>query len=307
MIKTVTQAVVLLLLITGCGKKSNVIHPLLLVPGYGTTQQTWANSGLLNHFRLKGLAYGGEIRPDSLGLAVLDRQEIAGKEDIFVLVFPENANSVGELGTYLESAIDLINKRCRTDTVTLLAYSMGGVVAREYLSEHFEKPAVHAVVFVGTPHRGSYLANVAFATSLIFSDEGEELYDKLCSGFGIDSSANKLLLRDLVTSGQGTYLARLNARPHPANVIYCPVVTYHEPGINSLITTFNEMIGIAIPKVEPKGDGVVSIESQEIKDLPAFKAVPDNMLVEPYRLETTHTSVLSNFEDLFSVTSQFLN
>jgi triacylglycerol lipase len=108
--------------------------PVLLIPGYGG-------------------ATGG--------LQPLAEQLAAQGRDVTVVSLPGNGTgdlnaSADALGVAAESALD----RTGEDTVDLVGYSAGGLVARLWIADG-HAGTVRRVVTLGSPHHGTSLANLA--------------------------------------------------------------------------------------------------------------------------------------------------
>lgn len=72
--------------------------------------------------------------------------------------YPSTRLSVGDCAEYLDSVIDHLEG---IEQIDIVAFSMGGIVARSYFQQHHD-PRLKRVVFLGTPHQGSELAEFFF-------------------------------------------------------------------------------------------------------------------------------------------------
>lgn len=109
-------------------------------------------------------------------------------------------------------------------SISIVAHSMGGLVAREMLtnpelryaekSERGELPSVNQLIMVGTPNHGSELARFR-----IFAEFREQLGNLFKDDYywlqGIVDGAGEAGM-DLIPGS--VFLTRLNSRPHPENV-----------------------------------------------------------------------------------------
>jgi triacylglycerol lipase len=62
----------------------------------------------------------------------------------------------------LAAAVEELRARARSERVAVVAHSMGGLALRYYLTQLGGHAAVHTAVFVATPHRGTWLAWLAW-------------------------------------------------------------------------------------------------------------------------------------------------
>ncbi|MDP3741088.1 MAG: right-handed parallel beta-helix repeat-containing protein, partial [bacterium] len=125
---------------------------------------------------------------------LLDTLEANGyQRGVSLFTFPYNwRNSNVDTALLLRDKIDLVQEICQCDKVDVVAHSMGGLVARQYVqSENYEED-IDQMMFLGTPHFGapkSYLAwegsHVGFGLpdkflALSLTREGRKLgYDSL--------------------------------------------------------------------------------------------------------------------------------
>ncbi len=108
--------------------------PVLLVPGYGGSSQSLA----------------------SLATALR-----AGGRDVTVVALPERAQ--GDLGAQagvVATAATAALRRTGADSVDVVGYSAGGVVARLWVTELGGAAAVRRLVTLGSPHHGTQLASL---------------------------------------------------------------------------------------------------------------------------------------------------
>jgi triacylglycerol lipase len=62
----------------------------------------------------------------------------------------------------LAGAVDELRARSGSERIAVVAHSMGGLALRYYLTHLGGQAAVHTAVFVATPHRGTWLAWLAW-------------------------------------------------------------------------------------------------------------------------------------------------
>lgn len=106
--------------------------PVLLVPGYGGSQES---------------------------LAPLATALRAGGRDVIVVSLPDGA--LGDLDGQtqaLGAAVDEALSRTRAPSVDLVGYSAGGVVARLWVTEDGGRDVTRRLVTLGSPHHGTEIA-----------------------------------------------------------------------------------------------------------------------------------------------------
>ncbi len=75
-------------------------------------------------------------------------------KDLFTFAY-EWRNSNVESANLLKDKISEVKEICKCSKVDLVAHSMGGLVAREYIQSGQYRHDVDQVIFLGTPHKGS--------------------------------------------------------------------------------------------------------------------------------------------------------
>jgi triacylglycerol lipase len=111
--------------------------PVLLVPG-------WLDTGRdLAALRIRLLAAGW---PD---------------DHVETITFEDPTGSNREHASELERAIDSLRAHTGAEEVDIVAHSMGGLATRWYLREDAAAP-VRRVAFIGSPHRGTLSAHLAW-------------------------------------------------------------------------------------------------------------------------------------------------
>jgi triacylglycerol lipase len=156
----------------------------VLVPGWHDTERA------LQHCRRRLVDWGWpEARVECVG-------------------FRDRHGSNVEHAAELAEAIDVIAQKTGVDRVGVVAHSMGGLALREYLTTA-PRARVHTAVFVGTPHRGTWAAYLAWGRG------------------GAEMRPGSRFLREL------------NARPMPADVnthcISTPIDTRVLPGSSAVL------------------------------------------------------------------------
>ena len=113
-------------------------RPLLLVHGYSCSRGVWW---------------------------LLRRQlEAAGHTVATVSLAPPYTN-IGKLVPRLAQRIENVCRATGADRVVLVAHSMGGLAVRAFLAQH-GTAAIGAVVTLGTPHRGTWLARFGYGRNV---------------------------------------------------------------------------------------------------------------------------------------------
>ncbi len=177
-----------------------------------------------------------------------------------------------------------------TGSITIVAHSMGGLVARELLTDpalsYVEKadkgelPAVELLIMAGTPNHGSGLAQFRIFTE--FRDQLKNLFKGNYHWLqGIIDGAGEAGI-DLIPGSK--FLVRLNSRPHPCNVSMLVIAGVMSPGQKNEIEEFAHNLEVKLPgdtRVVSKkmenvllsvskqvGDGLVSVNSARLSGVP---------------------------------------
>ncbi len=138
------------------------------------------------------------------------------QKDVTLFTFPyEWRDSNVDTAVLLKQKIDEVKGICSCEKVDVVAHSMGGLVARQYIQSLNYEEDVRRLVFLGTPHLGSPKAYLAW--------EGGEL--------GAD--ARSKFMRDLFTGearkyGYSNLLAYVTDRPIYSIKELLPVYSYLE-------------------------------------------------------------------------------
>ena len=178
----------------------------------------------------------------------------------------------------------------KTKNLSIVAHSMGGLVAREMLThpslsyaekvDTKELPAVLYLIMVGTPNHGSELARFRIFTE--FREQITSLFSEKYHWLqGILDGAGEAGI-DL-TPGS-TFLERLNSRPHPRGVNMLVIAGTMSPLQKNEIEHFAHNLKVKLPedtRVAVKemenvllvmsnevGDGLVSVRSARLSGVP---------------------------------------
>ncbi|MBW1608236.1 MAG: acetyltransferase [Deltaproteobacteria bacterium] len=177
-----------------------------------------------------------------------------------------------------------------TGNISIVAHSMGGLVAREMLTDpamaYFEKvdtgtlPAVERLIMVGTPNHGSALAQFRIFTE--FRDQLTNLFNQNYHWLqGILDGAGEAGI-DLIPGSK--FLLKLNRRSHPRNLNMLVIAGVMSPWQRNEIEEFTRKIAVELPegsrpavkKMEEVllsvsnevGDGLVSVDSAQLPGVP---------------------------------------
>ena len=175
-------------------------------------------------------------------------------------------------------------------SISIVAHSMGGLVAREMLTDPAlsyaeradkgELPAVELLIMVGTPNHGSGLAQFRVFTE--FRDQLKNIFKGNYHWLqGIIDGAGEAGI-DLIPGSK--FLVSLNSRPHPRNVSMLVIAGVISPGQKNEIEKFAHNLEVKLPgdtRVAAKkmenvllsvskqvGDGLVSVNSARLSGVP---------------------------------------
>ena len=242
----------------------------------------WQECGLIDYWTQQGLAYGGEIEMSG-GRSFLKEDPKARKyRDFFALQFSDSVGDISVLAKDLGAAIRTVRYYTGKDRVTLVSYSMGGVVSRRYLVDNPDSHGVQSLITLSTPHSGSYLANIANALCIGMRDCSETMAHKLRDWFGVVITSDAI--EQLRISDRG-FLADLNEAPHPVDVNYYSVIASIRSA-NPLWRLYD-------------GDLVGSLESQNMANVAAMgnQHRMDSTMV----YDANHFSVLEEHEKIYQL------
>ena len=131
-----TERVTAVVALAGAGA-NRAVTPVLLVPG-------WLDTGRdLAALRIRLLASGW------------------GDDEVLTLTFRDATGSNRDHAEEIAAAIDSLRVRTGSSEVDIVAHSMGGLATRWYLLRESEA-AVRRVAFIGSPHRGTRSAHLAW-------------------------------------------------------------------------------------------------------------------------------------------------
>jgi pimeloyl-ACP methyl ester carboxylesterase len=188
---------------------------------------------------------------------------------IVQLEYP-NDQSIAD-STRLAAAQFALVKQHGAERVDIIAHSMGGLIARDLLTDpQYDRavfPAVDRLIMVGTPQHGSTMAMMRMAAE--WRDQFTRSVDEHVAppGFlgGIFDGAGEAGI-DLLPGSE--FLTVLNARPLPAVVKMTIIAGRVTPQLGDAIEGAAETIG----------DGCVSVESSKLEGVSDYTLVEGNHL-----------------------------
>lgn len=147
--------------------------PVLLVPGWLDTGRDLAAMRI----RLLGAGWPGEY--------------------VETITFAEPTGSNREHAEELARAIDDLLTVTGADSVDIVAHSMGGLATRWYLRTQDEAP-VRRVVFIGSPHRGTLSAHLAWGGGREEMMPGSPFLDSLNARKPVPDGVEAITIRTVV-------------------------------------------------------------------------------------------------------------
>jgi triacylglycerol lipase len=115
---------------------------------------------------------------------------------ILALTFARRTGSNHGHAAEIGAAVDALRARTGSVRVDIVAHSMGGLAARLYLREH--RGAVRRVVFLGTPHRGTWAAYFAFGEGRSEMLPGSAFLRELNAGPAVPAGVEAMTVRTLL-------------------------------------------------------------------------------------------------------------
>lgn len=141
---------------SGLSEEVEIVPPLLFLHGLASSTQTWDQTALAGMFGPQAIVRNGEMEKPG---------------DIYLAGFKDNNASYISQAAEVEKWVSVILRGLPKETnpaarkVVLVGHSMGGLASRAYL-EGFSPGGyggnVAALVTIGTPHRGSILAQLKY-------------------------------------------------------------------------------------------------------------------------------------------------
>jgi len=156
-----------------CGDCSNENYPILFIHGHSANERNSVQSSLAafakiqENLQKEGIVNAGQINLDS-GLVVnqgewgLINAPVSVRASYYLISFydigayivtTQKTESIESYSLRLREIITLIKEKTGKDKVVVVAHSMGGLVAREYLSI-FGEDDVDKLILISTPNNG---------------------------------------------------------------------------------------------------------------------------------------------------------
>ncbi|MBI9030771.1 hypothetical protein JEZ13_02035 [bacterium] len=291
------------LLTIGCSKKNT--PAVILVPGYGSKSILWEESGVIEKLVVEGYKYGGRVQSrDFIGKMKISPEFKQG--DIYNFVFSDSIQTIEMLTNELSCVVRGLKKKTYNDRFIIVAYSMGGIISRNYLVNNIDKNHTVSLITISSPHLGSYLANVLYATTLIAGGSESVAAKSIIEMFGIHSAISLKTLKDLVSSGEDSFLYQLNSKPHPDNINYVSVIAHDIDDPESM--SFRKILDrILWENQNSKGDTVVSAESQNMANIQYFTDNKFRLKHKEEHINASHLNACSQKDELSKIILNELN
>lgn len=283
---------------------SNIKNPVIFIAGLGNEASLWEEEGFVKFIEKNSqLKYGGRLFFENGDKNnIKSTQSFKDKVDFFSISLSDSTGFIDSLSTELKYYIDFVLKKTKAKKVILVGYSMGGLVARNYLAQNPQNHKTQTLFTIATPHLGSYWANVAYAGKLL-SPRLMRFLEKH-TGIPIKSVA----IRDLLKSniGKEGFLNKLNKRIHPKDVKYFSILAETKLIRNqqipswakSTLERFNINFSLA-------SDGVCSLKSQNMQNIDFFQQ--EDIQVKKQTIEANHLTILKKHQSIWKVLSPLLN
>ena len=114
---------------------------------------------------------------------------------VSVLTFRDPVGSNEAHAEEVARAVETLQGLTGTDRVDVVAHSMGGLAVRHYLQFHGGGEQVRRAVFLGTPHRGTVAAMLAWGDGGREMVPGSDFLNRLNEGDTVPSGVEALAIR----------------------------------------------------------------------------------------------------------------
>lgn len=301
---------------------TSIPYPIILLHGLGQKADVW-NSGAISYYQKEiGLQYGGLLA--TVGGKCTLKASGTGTSDFFTVSFSNSSDSVNGWVRQLEQFIPIVLEKTKARKVILIGYSMGGLAGRTYLTRHLKDHAVQRLITIGSPHQGSAFAKVykwkTTVKSLLAGDPNFitktavqpllSMIEAAEQDVPFDSPAVRDLMRP---QDGGQFIGRLNYAEHPLDVEYVSVVgsvdilrevkELNSSAGQELFRRLLSVIGLGPEALFESGDGVVSVQSQTINEIPWFKQNASRQRISrTVTLGSVHTEHLRNSTEIQRIT-----
>ncbi|MBK9247356.1 MAG: alpha/beta fold hydrolase [Ignavibacteria bacterium] len=302
---------------------SQIPYPIILVHGLGQKSTVWDSHAVKYYEKELGLQFGGVLKKHN-GRCILEpgrgSQDNSDPADFFTVSFSNPIDSVESWRMELEQYITLVLKRTNSEKVILIGYSMGGLASRSYLTRHISDHRVQRLITIGTPHQGSAFAKAwnwkSALTSKLKDDPNFASKFLLEQALNIFKSAESdvpfdaYAVRDLRRPEDGgVYLQKLGYAPHPLDVEYVSVVGdvqllketkgLNKTAVQEILRRVMGVLGFGVESLFESGDGVVSVKSQTMKEIPWFVQDKSRQRIsQTITLNSVHEDHLKNSTEI---------
>lgn len=113
------------------------------------------------------------------------------------ITFSDPAGSNRDHAEELAVAVDALIARTGADTIDIVAHSMGGLATRWYLRGHPDAP-VRRIAFIGSPHRGTLSAHLAWGGGRAEMMPGSAFLDTLNAEHPAPVGVDAITVRTIV-------------------------------------------------------------------------------------------------------------
>jgi pimeloyl-ACP methyl ester carboxylesterase len=283
----------------------SIPFPIVFIHGFNETAERWYSIGELSE-QLLELQFGGTLKATKTDRKVRVEHSAGyhGDADFFFVEFSSAQLGVFSQVEELRAILKRLRRDSSADRFVLVGFSMGGLVGRAYLVRYPRRHYVAKLLTIGAPHQGSNLAAVYDAKQQFCSltkniglcDERLKKVESTLFGFRLDCDA----LRDMrpPDNAGSNLLAQLAHAKHPSDVSYAAIVgeapkladektplLFLEELSKGKLSIINALTAEPIDTVRRysknllvggegwtvNGDGVVSVTSQDLTQLPWFR------------------------------------
>ncbi|MCK5727040.1 MAG: alpha/beta fold hydrolase [Thiotrichaceae bacterium] len=194
---------------------------LVLIHGYLSSSERWAEKSAIQPLYRAGWQYGGNYNGSAQGLVAPKIKDLSVKGKVFVTVDLPDEAPIGYQVRVLDRYLQHLYLQ-RKEPIILVGHSAGGVVARTWLTYPSAKP-VSTLITIASPHRGTPLARAAsLGASTPLSGAVRMM--------GIKSvSRSKGLFKDLTPPKLGNFLYWLNHQSYP-QIHYVSIIRKNKLG-----------------------------------------------------------------------------
>jgi pimeloyl-ACP methyl ester carboxylesterase len=298
---------------------TQIPFPIILVHGLGQKSTVWDSYAVKYYEKELGLNHGGVLKKVN-GTCVLEPKNSNKFSDFFTVSFSNPTDSIEGWRKELEQYITLVLNRTKAQKVILIGYSMGGLASRSYLTKHVIDHKVQRLITIGTPHLGSAFAKAynwkPAITTALKSDPNFATKFLLEQSLSVMKAAETDVpfdapaVRDLRRPEDGgIYLKNLGSAPHPLDVEYVSVVgdvpllketkEFNKTAVQEVLRRVLGVLGFGVEALFESGDGVVSVKSQTMKEIPWFVQDKSRQRIsQTISLSSVHEEHLKNSSEI---------